>query len=288
MRKTQLYIIAIVLLCALSVGAISRPVNSDAGLPHAAHADSTAIDSDTTTRTDSPSDSVSAGARRIIDLIGDTSEPEAADTVVSVETHDTATATGPVLTAPRLPVDSAGLMPDTIAMPDSLMTDSLAEAPRSVLQRHEMSTDSTRRPRLSRRRISAGDNGTRSKIVRTKVDLDNAVDFSAKDSMVMTGQNRAYMYGDGKVTYGSIKLDANEIEMNLDSTTVYAVGTVDSVGDLKGSPVFDDNGTTYEAKTMRYNFKTEKGFITDVITQQGEGYLTGRSEEHTTELQSQR
>ena len=134
MRKTQLYIIAIVLLCALSVGAISRPVNSDAGLPHAAHADSTAIDSDTTTRTDSPSDSVSAGARRIIDLIGDTSEPEAADTVVSVETHDTATATGPVLTAPRLPVDSAGLMPDTIAMPDSLMTDSLAEAPRSVLQ----------------------------------------------------------------------------------------------------------------------------------------------------------
>ncbi|WP_280122340.1 putative LPS assembly protein LptD [Duncaniella muricolitica] len=275
MRKTQLYIIAIVLLCALSVGAISRPVNSDAGLPHAAHADSTAIDSDTTTRTDSPSDSVSAGARRIIDLIGDTSEPEAADTVVSVETHDTATATGPVLTAPRLPVDSAGLMPDTIAMPDSLMTDSLAEAPRSVLQRHEMSTDSTRRPRLSRRRISAGDNGTRSKIVRTKVDLDNAVDFSAKDSMVMTGQNRAYMYGDGKVTYGSIKLDANEIEMNLDSTTVYAVGTVDSVGDLKGSPVFDDNGTTYEAKTMRYNFKTEKGFITDVITQQGEGYLTG-------------
>ena len=233
-------------------------MNSDAGLPHAAHADSTAIDSDTTTRTDSPSDSVSAGARRIIDLIGDTSEPEAADTVVSVETHDTATATGPVLTAPRLPVDSAGLMPDTIAMPDSLMTDSLAEAPRSVLQRHEMSTDSTRRPRLSRRRISAGDNGTRSKIVRTKVDLDNAVDFSAKDSMVMTGQNRAYMYGDGKVTYGSIKLDANEIEMNLDSTTVYAVGTVDSVGDLKGSPVFDDNGTTYEAKTMRYNFKTEK------------------------------
>lgn len=275
MRKTQLYIIAIVLLCALSVGAISRPVNSDAGLPDAAHADSTAIDSDTTTRTDSPSDSVSAGARRIIDLIGDTYEPEAADTVVSVETHDTATATGPVLTAPRLPVDSAGLMPDTIAMPDSLMTDSLAEAPRSVLQRHEMSTDSTRRPRLSRRRISAGDNGTRSKIVRTKVDLDNAVDFSAKDSMVMTGQNRAYMYGDGKVTYGSIKLDANEIEMNLDSTTVYAVGTVDSVGDLKGSPVFDDNGTTYEAKTMRYNFKTEKGFITDVITQQGEGYLTG-------------
>ena len=26
---------------------------------------------------------------------------------------------------------------------------------------------------------------------------------------------------------------------------------------------------------MTYNFKTERGFITDVITEQGEGYLTG-------------
>ncbi|MEZ3558304.1 MAG: hypothetical protein K1V86_02435, partial [Duncaniella sp.] len=95
-------------------------MNSDAGLPHAAHTDSTAVDSDTATRSDSHSDSVSAGARRIIGLIGDTSEPESSDTVVSVETHDTTTGTGHALTSTRLPVDSAGLMPDSIAMPDSL------------------------------------------------------------------------------------------------------------------------------------------------------------------------
>ena len=137
-----------------------------------------------------------------------------------------------------------------------------------------MTSDSTRRPRLSRTRISAGRSDT-TKIVRTKVDLDNTVDFSAKDSMVLTGRNKAYMYGDGKIVYGSIKLDANEILMDMDSTTVYAVGTPDSIGEIIGNPIFDDNGTSYEAKTMRYNFKTEKGFITDVITQQGEGYLTG-------------
>jgi hypothetical protein len=31
---------------------------------------------------------------------------------------------------------------------------------------------------------------------------------------------------------------------------------------------------------MRYNFNTKKGYITDVITQQGEGYVTaGRTKE---------
>lgn len=129
---------------------------------------------------------------------------------------------------------------------------------------------------LSRKRLSPRQDSVRtSRIVRTKVDLDNPVDFTAHDSMVMHGSNMAYMYGGSQVVYGNIKLDANEIEMDMDSSTVYAVGTPDSVGELVGSPVFDDNGTTYEAKTMRYNFKSEKGFITDVITQQGEGYLTG-------------
>jgi len=273
-----------VLLCALSVGAISRPVNSDADISHAAYTDSLATDNDSTASATPDADTALTGTRRIISLINDSIPPIPADSTHTSHHHP----------------DTTIVLPDTIAgndllthdslTTDTLSADSLAAAPRSILKRHEMSTDSTRRPRLSRRRISGA--GNESKIVRTKVDLDNPVDFSAKDSMVMAGRNMAYMYGDGKVVYGNIKLDANEIEMNLDSTTVYAVGTVDSVGDLYGSPVFDDNGTTYEAKTMRYNFKTEKGFITDVITQQGEGYLTGgqskKIDENTIYIQNAR
>ncbi|MDE6326327.1 MAG: hypothetical protein K2M02_09160 [Duncaniella sp.] len=88
-------------------------------------------------------------------------------------------------------------------------------------------------------------------------------------------RDTAFMYGDSKVTYGAIKLDASEIKMDMKDNTVYAVGTPDSVGDLQGTPVFDDNGTSYEAKSMSYNFKSGHGYIIDVITQQGEGYLTG-------------
>lgn len=116
---------------------------------------------------------------------------------------------------------------------------------------------------------------TVSRIRREKVDIDNVVTFSAKDSLVMIGQNNALMYGDGSVTYGDIKLNAGKILMEMDSTTVYAVGSTDSIDDSSDHPIFSDRSGEYESKTMKYNFKTQRGYITDVITEQGEGYLQG-------------
>ena len=104
---------------------------------------------------------------------------------------------------------------------------------------------------------------------------DNVVDFTAKDSLVIEGKNNAYMYGSSEVKYGDIDLTANQIEMEMGKNEVYAVGVPDSVGELQGNPVFKDKSGTYTSKTMRYNFKSEKGLIRDVITEQGEGYLTG-------------
>ena len=114
-----------------------------------------------------------------------------------------------------------------------------------------------------------------SKIVRQKVDIEAPVDFAAKDSLVMMGQNTAYMYGDAKVKYTDIDLAAAELRMDMKNSTVYAVGREDSVGDLIGKPVFKDKSGDYESKTMKYNFKSGRGYITDVVTQQGEGFLTG-------------
>ncbi|MDE6287941.1 MAG: LPS-assembly protein LptD, partial [Muribaculaceae bacterium] len=77
------------------------------------------------------------------------------------------------------------------------------------------------------------------------------------------------------VTYGEIKLESANISIDLADNTVYAVGAPDSVGDIQGSPVFSEGNQSYEAGTMRYNFQSGKGYITNVITEQGEGYLTG-------------
>ena len=115
----------------------------------------------------------------------------------------------------------------------------------------------------------------RSRIVRDKVDLDAQVVYSAKDSMLIIRRDSAMMFGDSEVTYGDLKLNSENIEMDLRDNNVYAFGSVDSLGEIVGKPVFNESGTDYEARTMRYNFKTRKGFITNVVTQQGEGFLTG-------------
>ncbi len=114
-----------------------------------------------------------------------------------------------------------------------------------------------------------------SRIRREKVDLDHQVVFESKDSMVMVGRNMTYMYGEGQIDYGDLKLNAAEIRLDMDKSEVYACGREDSVGEMQCVPVFEEGGTSYESSTMRYNFRSKRGYITNVITQQGEGFLTG-------------
>lgn len=112
-------------------------------------------------------------------------------------------------------------------------------------------------------------------IDRRKVDIEDGVTFHASDSLVMYGKNNAHMFGQASIDYTDLKLKSHNIRMDMDSSTVWASGRVDSLGKGDGFPVFADRGGNYESKTMKYNFKTQRGYITDVVTEQGEGYLTG-------------
>ncbi len=115
----------------------------------------------------------------------------------------------------------------------------------------------------------------KSRFIKEFVDLDNVVDFKAQDSLVIFGKNNAFMFGSSQITYGDIDLTANQIEMEMAKSEVFAKGVPDSVGELQGNPIFKDKSGLYQSKSMRYNFKSQKGLIKDVITEQGEGYLTG-------------
>ena len=108
---------------------------------------------------------------------------------------------------------------------------------------------------------------------KKKQPLDAPVTYEATDSIVFTEGGFAHLYGDGKVNYEKIELKSEVITMNMDSSTIYARGVIDSMGVSSGLPVFTDGGTPYESKEMRYNFKSKKGFINHIVTQQGEGYV---------------
>ena len=107
--------------------------------------------------------------------------------------------------------------------------------------------------------------------------LDAPVFYEANDSIVFTKAGFAHLYGEAKVNYQRIELTSGVISMNMDSSTVYARGVKDSTGLESGLPVFKEGETPYESQTMRYNFKSKKGFINSIVTQQGEGYVTSES-----------
>lgn len=103
--------------------------------------------------------------------------------------------------------------------------------------------------------------------------IDAPVTYESTDSMVWTRGGNAYLYGNSRVNYQKIELTADIISMNLDSSVVHATGSVDSLGVETGIPVFKDGGTSYETDKISYNFKTKKGLISNVFTQQGDGFM---------------
>ena len=113
-------------------------------------------------------------------------------------------------------------------------------------------------------------------VKKKKEPLSAPVKYEAKDSIIFTNEGFAHMYGESKVNYEKIELQAQQITMNMDSSVVHAKGVPDSLGVEQGTPIFKDGDTPYEAKQMHYNFETNKGIINDITTQQGEGYVTSR------------
>ncbi len=100
------------------------------------------------------------------------------------------------------------------------------------------------------------------------------IDYRAADSMVMLKTNLIYLFGDGEVNFQDKGLKASFMRLNADSSVVFARYIVDSLGRADHYPVFNEGSTEYQAKTMNYSFRTGKGYISGVVTKQGEGYVT--------------
>ncbi len=108
--------------------------------------------------------------------------------------------------------------------------------------------------------------------------FESKVDYKAKDSLRFNVKKQlVYLYGDAEVDYGETNLKADYIELDLQKNEVFARGTADSTGKEYGTPVFKDGAQEFEAKDIKYNFASEKGLITEAVTQQGDGYVKGKT-----------
>ena len=106
--------------------------------------------------------------------------------------------------------------------------------------------------------------------------IDSPVKYSANDSLTyLAGSGTAHLSGDSHVEYQNMDLKSEKIYMVLDSSLVHATGVKDSATQrLVKTPVFKMGSDEYESDTMAFNFKTKKGLITQVYTQQEDGFLT--------------
>ena len=106
--------------------------------------------------------------------------------------------------------------------------------------------------------------------------LDAEVQYQARDSIVFLSDGTGFLYGEGDVTYHQstpIGLKAEYIRFKLDSSVIYAVGGVDTAGNPVGNPVFTEGNESYESKYMSYNFRSRRGYVKGVVTQQDEGFI---------------
>ena len=112
---------------------------------------------------------------------------------------------------------------------------------------------------------------------KKKNGIDAPVTYQADDSLVyMASSNTAHLYGSAEVKYENMDLKSDKIKLSLDSSLVHATGSKDTTAKdgIKGKPVFVMGQDTYDTDTMSFNFKTKKGFIKHVYTQQEDGFLT--------------
>lgn len=108
----------------------------------------------------------------------------------------------------------------------------------------------------------------------TKPVLEAIITYSAEDSTIADFENqKVFMYKKGVVNYQNIELKADYIMLDFATKEVYAEGLPDSTGTIVGTPIFKDGDEEFESKTLRYNFETQKGIITDVKTAQGDGFV---------------
>lgn len=217
------------------------------------------------------------------------SVPAVATSTVSNPDHsaqaDTAGFERDTVQMPR-DIQSPDTLPDSVTVPDSLkrampampeqfqdsiIPDSLFAGRGAMDSLTRAMLDSLRMAQMGQDSLTAVQDTTVKP--REKDALDDPVIYESQDSMTWIRGGYASLYGNGKVNYQKIELTAAIIKMQVDSSIVYADGIQDSTGKWDGAPVFNDGSTPYNSNHLSYNFKTEKGYINEIVTQQGEGFM---------------
>ncbi len=105
-------------------------------------------------------------------------------------------------------------------------------------------------------------------------EIEDNVVYNAEDSIFYDIINeKIYLYGAAHIEQKDISLDAGVIVFDYGLQEVTAMPSLDSLGHIIDRPRFSEGEEEFYSDTLRYNFKTEKGKISQLLTQEGDGFL---------------
>ena len=112
-------------------------------------------------------------------------------------------------------------------------------------------------------------------VVMDDGDLEGPIDYHAADSIVYDLENGfLHLFGETNLVYDRIDLSAERSTYDWNTSTLSAEGVPDSTGELSGTPVFMDGGKEYQSRRMQYNFRTGQGRSEEILTQEGEAFIS--------------
>jgi hypothetical protein len=119
-------------------------------------------------------------------------------------------------------------------------------------------------------------------IKKEKFILESKIVYDADIVSLSRSKNKIYLYGNAKVTYENMTLNAAKIIVDQNENNLFAEGVIDTVDSLgnpiyKDTPVFTEQGEEpMYGNTLRYDFKTKRGKIVYGKTQMSPGYYRGQ------------
>ena len=105
-------------------------------------------------------------------------------------------------------------------------------------------------------------------------DITDPINYQAEDSIIYDIKNKMiYIYGKGNVKFQNTEVTGAKISYDWEQNNITAESMKDSAGEEYGKPVMKDGDKSYDAKKFSYNFKTKKGKVYEVITEEGGAFV---------------
>lgn len=115
-----------------------------------------------------------------------------------------------------------------------------------------------------------------------KYDIDQVIYSSASDSIFFDLKNKKMLiFGTGKLKYKETNLNSGRITVDFEKNLLHARGIIDtsakSKNKFKDTPVLSEGSEKYVGDSLKYNYKTQQGYISEAEQDQGDAKYKGEA-----------